>query len=92
MIRCTWSVNIVIWIIGDEGHQSNVTRNPATYQETASNNLNTDDTYNLNYTEKEFIKEFKDEGEDEEQNYENDPRLVISDIIIQCSINNIYVL
>ena len=32
------------------------------------------DSCNLDYTEEEFMKEFKDEEVDEEQNYENDPR------------------
>ena len=31
------------------------------------------DSYNLGYTEEEFIKEFKEE-DDDEKNYENDPR------------------
>ena len=34
--------------------------------------LNND--YTLNYTEEEFMKEFRDDGEDDEQNFENDPR------------------
>ena len=32
------------------------------------------DSCNLDHTEEEFMKEFKDEEIDDEQNYENDPR------------------
>ena len=61
--------NIFIWVIGDEAHKAEV----PTSKETATN-LNTNDTYNLSYTEEEFMKEFNDDGEDDEKNFENDPR------------------
>ena len=32
------------------------------------------DPYNIEYTEEEFIKEFQNDGDDEEENYANDPR------------------
>ena len=39
-----------------------------------TSNLYLEDTCNLGYTEEEFIKEFQDEDQDEQRNYENDPR------------------
>ena len=39
-----------------------------------TSNIYGNDSCNLDYTEEEFIKEFKDEELDEDQNYDDDPR------------------
>ena len=57
----------MIWLKGD------VAVYPPNNEE-STQNVHTDDAYNLNYTEEEFIKEFQNEVEDDEKLFENDPR------------------
>ena len=42
--------------------------------EDQSSKIYGNDSYNFDYTEEEFMKEFKDEELDEDQSYEDDPR------------------
>ena len=63
----------LIFSIGNN-EKPNKPPNCSTNKDDEASNLYLEDTCNLGYTEEEFIKEFQDEDQDEQCNYENDPR------------------